>query len=117
MTLAFGCGAVDAVLTTLVSGLLAVLCGVLGMLCGLRWARLDYLSEAYPCKQSLSVLVIMFGMMGVPLVLGLVYGFLLAQVLSGTAFLAVLVALLGIVNALLYRAMVTWGARKWVSLN
>lgn len=117
LTLAFGCGAADAVLATLVAGLLAVLCGVLGMICGLHWARLDYISEAYPCKQSVSVLVILFGMMGVPLVFGLVYGFLLAKFLSGTAFLAIVVVLLGIVNALLYRAMVTWGARKWESLN
>lgn len=112
----YGCGIVDILLTALVPGLLAVLCGLLGMVAGLKWARLDYISEAYPCKQSMSVMVSMFGTMGVPLVLGIVYLFLLAPYISATIFLALCALLLALACLGLYRVMVTWGCKKWEAL-
>lgn len=115
LAVTYECSIPDALLTALVPGLLALLCGLLGMITGLKWARLDYISEAYPCKQSVSVLVSMFGMMGVPLVFGLAYAFL-SPVMSSTLFLALCAAILAIACFGLYRAMVTWGCRKWEAL-
>ena len=113
LAVTYGCGFVDILLCGLVPGLLTVLCGVLGMSCGLKWAKLDWLSEAYPCKQGAAVGITMFAMMGVPVVLGAGY-FLLG--LTPTAFLALCVPLLGAVSFGLYRLIMTWGVRKWNSL-
>lgn len=112
----FGCSWLDTAACVLLCSLLALLCGLIGMAAGLNWARLDYISEAYPCKQSVSVAVTMFGMMGVPLVLGLVYGLLLWEFLSPTAFMLLSSVLLAGVCYWLYRLMVTWGVQKWNSL-
>lgn len=117
LALTLGCSPADVALCALTCALLGVLSGIVGMLCGLRWVRLDYISEAYPCKQSVAVVVSMFGMMGLPLVFGLLYGFLLSKFLSATAFLGITVLVLLGISALFYRAMVTWGAKKWESLN
>lgn len=116
LTISYGCAPADCVITVLVVSLLALLCGLLGMVAGLQWARLDYISEAYPCKQSIAVLVTMFAMMGVPLVLGLLYGLLLVRFLSPVWFMAVCAVLLAAVCFCLYRVMIGWGVKKWESL-
>ena len=99
-----------------VCGLLALLCGLIGLDCGLRWARMDYISEAYPCKQSVAVMVAMFSMMGIPAVFGILYFALLADVLSVTLFLGFSTLLLAIISWGFWRLLVTWGIRKWDSL-
>ena len=116
LAIIFGCSWLDTAACVLLCSLLALLCGLIGMVAGLNWARLDYISEAYPCKQSVSVVVTMFGMMGVPLVLGLVYGLLLWKFLSPTAFMLLSSVLLAGVCYWLYRLMVTLGVQKWNSL-
>lgn len=113
LSIAYGCGAGEIVLCGIVPGLLAVLCGLVGMILGLKWARLDWLSEAYPVKQGLAAGITMLGMMSVPLVLGAVY--LLAGISAGT-FLVLCALLLAGVCFGLYRLMVTWGVKKWDSL-
>jgi len=115
LAIAYGCTAAGILLSALIPGLLALLNGLLGMWAGLQWAKLDYISEAYPCKQSVSVLVVMFGMMGVPLVLGIGYVFL-SQILSPTVFLALCAAILAAACWGLYRVVMTWGIKKWNSL-
>lgn len=115
LAIAYSCTAADILLSALIPGLLALLNGLLGMWAGLQWAKLDYISEAYPCKQSVSVLVVMFGMMGVPLVLGIGYAFL-SQILSPTVFLVLCAAILAAACWGLYRVVMTWGIKKWNSL-
>ncbi len=112
--LAYGCGAAS-VLCALVPGLLTLLCGLLGLICGLQWAKLDWLSEAYPCKQGAPVGISMFAMMGVPLVLAVIY-FLLAAWVSPALFLLLCAAVLILVNFGLYKALLSWGVRKWEAL-
>ena len=111
----YGCGLVGTVLCALTVGLLTVFCGVFGLLCGLKWARLDWLSEAYPCKQSVAVLVAMFGTMGVPLVLGLLYA-AVSGLMGANVYLALCSLLLGVACFGLYRLLMGWGVRKWESL-
>lgn len=116
LAIAYGCGVVDILLCGLVPGLLTVLSGVLGMACGLKWAKLEWLSEAYPCKQGMAVAISMFGMMGVPFVLGVLY-FLLAGVgVTPTVFLGLCALALGGACFGFYRLVMTWGVRKWNSL-
>ncbi len=116
LTAVCGCGIVDVVIAGVIAALIALLTGLLGMVCGLKWAKLDYINEAYPCKQSVAVLITMFGIMGIPLVLGLVYMLLLCEFLSAQVFLALLALVLAAVNFGLYRLMMGWGVRKWEML-
>ena len=113
LSLAYSCNFWDVLLCALVPGLLVVLNGLVGLICNLQWVKLDYISEAYPCKQALPVLITMFGMMGVPLILGLVYAFLLEPHISPSVFLALSAVLLSAACFCLYRLLCTWGVRKW----
>ena len=101
---------------TVFPGLLGLLCGLLGMVCGLQWARLDWLTEAHPCKQSVALAVTMLGVMAWLLAGGLVYGFLLHSILTPTEFLALFTLLTTLCCLVLYRTLVTWGAKKWEAL-
>ena len=116
LSLAYGCGPVDTLLVTVFPGLLGLLCGLLGMVCGLQWARLDWLTEAHPCKQSVALAVTMLGVMAWLLAGGLVYGFLLHSILTLTEFLALFTLLTTLCCLVLYRTLVTWGAKKWDAL-
>lgn len=115
LSIAYGCGPVEVILTAMVPALLTVVNGLLGLICDLKWARLDWISEAYPCKQSVSVLVVMFSLMGVPIVLGILYIFI-APFISAAVFLALIALLLGGICAGAYKALTTWGVKKWEAL-
>ena len=116
LSVCYGCGAVEILLCTLLPGVLSVLCGLVGMVFGLKWVRLDWLSEAYPCKQGAAVGITMFAMMGVPVVLGICYVVLNSVGVSVTVFLALALAALCGVCFGLYRLVMGWGVRKWESL-
>jgi hypothetical protein len=114
LSVCYGCTVGDTVFVVLIPGILCVLSGVLGLVCGLKWARFDWISEAYPVKQSISVAVVMFSMMGLPLVFGLL--FMLIPTVHPTLFLAAVTAILGTLCFLFYRLLMTWGIRKWNAL-
>lgn len=111
----FQCRTADLLLVTLIPALMASLSGVVGMVCGLKWAKLDYISETHPCKQSVAILVSSLSLMGMPVVLGLAYYFLLSS-LSATAFLSLCAGLLAVLIIVFYRCLFTWGIRKWDTL-
>lgn len=116
LAVTYGCDISGVLLCAVVPGLLTVLCGVLSMVCGLRWAKLEWLSEAYPCKQGMAVGISMFSMMGIPLLLGLGYVLLAGYGVSAILYLTLCAVLLGAASFGFYRLMVTWGIRKWDSL-
>ncbi len=116
LSIAYGCGILDILLCTLACALVSLLIGLIGINAGLKWAKLDYISEAYPCKQSASVMVTIFSSMGIPLILGLVYGFWLANYISPTLFLVISIALMMAVCYGFYKLLTTWGVKKWDSL-
>ena len=116
LAVAYGCGIVDILLCAVIPGLLSILCGLVGMTFGLKWARLEWLSEAYPCKQGAAVAITMFVMMGVPVVLGLAYFLFAGFGLTPTVFLALCAVLVCAVCFGLYRLVMGWGIRKWDSL-
>ena len=111
-----GCGLLDCLLCALICGLLAVFTGLIGMWAGLQWAKLDYISEAYPCKQSISVLVAMLLPWGFVAALAIVY-LLVSSLLSPTLFMGLCVLLLAAVCYALYRVLLTWGIQKWEALQ
>ena len=114
LCLVVGCGIVDALLCALLCGLTSVFCGLLGLVTGLKWARFDYISDAYPCKQAVYLPITMFSVMGLPLLLGLIFGYFIT--LSPTLFLALSIAVLSGACLGFYRLMCGWGVRKWDSL-
>ena len=115
LAVTYGCDPVGILLSALVPGLLTLLSGVLGMVCGLKWAKLDWINEAYPCKQSMAAFLTMFGMMGLCIVMAV--GFALASaVMSANLFLALLAVILTAASWGLYRVIMTWGVRQWEAL-
>lgn len=116
LSVCYGCSVSQVVLCSLIPGLLALLCGLVGLCAGLQWARLDYISEAYPCKQSVSVLITMCSIMFLPVLLGLLYLPISGGVLSVSGFLAFNAALLAGACFGFYRLLMTWGVRKWNDL-
>lgn len=115
LTVTYGCAGPEILLVTISAGLFPLFIGLLGLWAGLQWAKLDYINEAYPCKQSVSVIVAMFGGMGVPLVLGIAYIFV-ADIMLPMVFLGIYNVLLMAASYGLYRILITWGVKKWESL-
>lgn len=113
LCLTLGSGWLSALLAVLVAGLLGLFVGLLGMLAGLKWAKLDYVNEAYPCKQSVSVAVTMFSTMGLVLLGTLGYIFLPMDALLFGALIAMI---LGLGCIWMYFGLVGWGVRKWEAL-
>ncbi len=116
LSVAYGCTAVEVLLCTLIPALMALLCGLIGLLAGLQWVRLDYLSPAYPCKQSVAVLVGMLLPMGFVLTLGIAWA-ALSGLLTPVVFLMLCAVLFAALCAGLYRLLLTWGVRKWDALT
>ena len=112
MGIAFSCSPIDLVLVALVPAMMTVLSGLLGMVTGIKWAKLDFLSETYPCKQSLPVFLSIFGIMGLPILLGLGYYFL-CPTMPPTVFLLLVFSMLCALCGLLYSWLFTRGIDKW----
>ncbi len=115
LAITYQCDLLGTMFCVLIPALLALLNGLLGMVAGLKWARFDYLNDAYPCKQSIAVMVSIFGMMGIPLTLGLLYGFVLYEHLSINLFLTLCTALICAMCFGLYLLMTQWGTKQWDS--
>ncbi len=111
----FECGLIGTGFCVLIPILLNTLGGLVGMWAGLKWAKFDYINEAYPCKQSVAVAVTMFGMMGLPVIFGILY-YLLFDLITPTVFLGGAALILVGASYGLYKALLSWGVQKWDSL-
>lgn len=111
----FGCNAVNCIAVAVSGVLFSVMTDLLGMLFGLKWAKLDFLSDAYPCKQSVSMFFSLFVPLLIPLAMGAGYLFL-HLFLSVESYLAIWAVILAGISFVLYRAVMGWGVRKWDSL-
>lgn len=116
LAVALGCSPVGIILSCAVPVLLGFLCGLLGLLFNLLMPRFDWISEAYPCKQSMPVMLTMLIMWGVMLLLGLLYGFLLSQYLLPEPYLLICCGALLLLCFVLYRHLLTWGAKRFQAL-
>ncbi len=111
----YGCGIWEILLCAAIPGLLALFNGILGMVTGLKWAQLDYISEAYPCKQSISILITMLSVMVPSMLLGVGCAYL-SDWVSLPLLMTAVAALLTALCCIFYRILITWGPRKWDSL-
>ena len=89
--------------------------GLLGLLCNLKYPVLEWENENQAVKTGMAVFIAMFGAMGAVLLLGGVW-FGLAQILPVEAALCADILLLGIVDLILYRRLVTKGAEEFAAL-
>lgn len=110
------CSPVYALLCSVFAGLFVSLTGLFGMWTGMKWAKFDFLNEVQPCKQSVAVLVSMFGNWAFVILLGLLC-WLLMPYLSVLGLMGLCILLVAAGCFGLYRVMVTWGARKWDNLQ
>lgn len=116
LALTYGFSPADILLTTLFPGLSGLLCGLLGLVCGLRWARFDWTNEAYPCKQSMALLITMLGLMALVMVLSVLYVAGLYGLISATLFLGICTLAMALACLGLYRLLLTWGCKAWNAL-
>ncbi len=115
LSIAYGCSLPGIALCTVIPAAVMVFNGLLGLIANLKWPRFDWISEAYPCKQAAPVAIVMFGVMGLPVVFGIVY-FLLAGILSPAVYLGICAGVLALSDYALYRLLMSWGTKKWMAL-
>lgn len=114
----FECTVWDALLASVCAALLHVLCGVLGLVFNMCFPRMDWPTEAAPCKQSVAVFCIIFAMMF--LVLGVFLAGILCTAMlgedKGTLVLIILTAVIALITYLFYLLLVKWGGKKFETL-
>lgn len=118
LSIVYGFGIADILLCTLLPALSCLFVGLAGLLANLKWPRFDWVSDAYPCKQAAPVMVTTLGGMGLIMVIvAVVVVMILTEVpVHGLAVLLGACALFAALDALLLRALRTWGVRQWENL-
>ena len=114
----YGCPFLDTLLAAVCAGLLHVLCGVLGLVFNMCFPRMDWPTEAAPCKQSGAVICIMFAMMFISFVIfgvGLVATGILGPERSALV-LGIMAAVIALITYLFYLLLVKWGGKKFETL-
>ncbi|MBP3618531.1 MAG: hypothetical protein J6J38_10890 [Lachnospiraceae bacterium] len=118
LCLVYGCPILDTLLAAVCSALLNVLCGVLGLVFNMCFPRMDWPTEAAPCKQSGAVVCIMFAMMFVSFLVfggGLVGTGMMGPDMSAVV-LGIMAAALALITYLFYLLLVKWGGKKFETL-
>lgn len=90
---------------------------LLGVIVNLHFPKFDYINETAAIKQSMSVVICMFGSMGVVLLLSLLYALLLGSVIAPVVYLAICLVLLIIVCALMWRYLAHGGSTRFARLQ
>ncbi|MBE6601782.1 MAG: hypothetical protein E7637_04675 [Ruminococcaceae bacterium] len=97
-------------LLLLVATVFAVMMALIGLCLNLKFPNLKWVNEAVPVKQSMSVLLSMFGGWGIVLTAGLLY-WLTMDFLSPVLFLGIVVCLIAAACILLWQWLRTRGAK------
>lgn len=114
----YGCGIMEVLLAAVNAAQLFFLCGSLGLVLNMCFPRLDWPNEAVPCKQSMSVFLVIFIM------------FFFSAAYAGLCFagnellgpgnsalvLLFVTVILAAVNCLFYLLMMKWGGKKFETL-
>jgi ABC-2 type transport system permease protein len=106
----------DWLLLLIVPQTIIALNAVMGLMLNLHFPKLDWTNEIYVVKQGISAMITMFGSMGILIGLGLLYMFVLAAVLSITAYLWVCGALFFAAGACAYAWLMKNGAKMFAEL-
>lgn len=88
----------------------------LAVMLDLRMAKLEWVSEAVPIKQSLQVVIILFGSWIVALALGALYYFVFKDIISGSNFMLVLLVVFVFATRLVDRWLNTKGVERFAAL-
>lgn len=114
----YDCSLLDTLFASLCAALLHALCGVLGLVFNMCFPRMDWPTEATPCKNSMAVGLSIFGMMF--LAMGAFGVGAVGIVLMGAKLSAVVLALvtlgLALITYLLYLLLMKWGGKKFETL-
>ncbi len=87
-----------------------------GVAVNLKFPKFDWISETHAVKQSVSVLICMFGAIGIVILFFVLYVAVFAAMMSLTAYLLLCSALFIILAALLMRYLATAGSRQFEAL-
>ena len=109
--------AAEAAAVVLIPALMCVFGALLGVVANLRFPKFDFINETAVVKNSVSVVVTMFGSWAVLIALCLVYIFLLDGVLSLTVYLYICAALLALACVVMYLYLGRGGARRFEALT
>lgn len=114
----YGCSVVETLLAAVCASLLFVLCGSLGIIFNMCFPKLDWPSEAAPCKQSIAIFFVMFVMLFVSGGVAVLWfvGNKLLGVEYSTVVLLLLAVLLVVLNYLFWLLMTKWGGKKFETL-
>jgi len=114
----YECSLAEILMAAIGSALMHVLCGVLGLVLNMCFPRLDWPTEAAPCKQSmavfLSIIIMMFLCIGV-FALSIFGINFFGKEFSVFVLLGVTL-IIALVTYLLYLLMVKWGGKKFETL-
>ena len=108
---------VGAVVVFLLPQVFILATGALGLILNLHMPKFDWINELQPVKQSLPIMLVMFGTMTLIVSIAMLYFLALKNVLSITAFALLLIIVLAIVDLMLVRWIISRGADKFDSLN
>jgi ABC-2 type transport system permease protein len=100
----------------LAPSLMTVFCALLGVVVNLHFPRFDFVNEVAVVKQSMSVIISMFGSMGIVILSAALYIWLLKDMLSGELFILLFSAVLAAVCAVMIRYLNNGGARRFAEL-
>jgi ABC-2 type transport system permease protein len=97
--------------------LLTVLSAFFGVTINLHFPKFDWINELQPIKQSVSVLITMFGTFAFIAALVALYVFVLSPIISADIYMLLCAALLAVIIAVLYGYFKTGGSRRFEALN
>jgi ABC-2 type transport system permease protein len=114
---ALGVNALDFFLILVVPLLLTLMTALFGVVVNLQFPKFDWINELQPIKQSVSVLLSMFGTVALIAALSVLYVFVLSHVVNIELFLTLCAALFAVLSGILYGYLRTGGSRRFESLN
>lgn len=108
-------GILTGVLTVILCAAYVVFHSLYSLFCGLHKVNLNWTNEVVPIKQGMNVVFAIFGGWALAIAIGLPYLFL-GTFLSAQIYMFVIIAMIAVLSALLYRWMNTKGVRIFEAL-
>lgn len=96
--------------------LMTILSAFFGVTINLQFPKFDWINELQPIKQSVSVLITMFGTFAFVAALAVLYVVVLSSVMSAEIYMLLCAALLAILNTLFYSYFKKGGSRRFEAL-
>ena len=104
---------IDAVIILLLPQMLILATGALGLILNLHMPKFEWINELQPVKQSLPVMLVMFGTMAVLAGVVILYAFALHSLLSITSYMLLLILVFAAFDLLLVLWITTHGANRF----